>query len=605
MAEAVKKIDSIPQRADIEAKFTWQLADLYTSDEEWDTAFAKAEALVAKAGEFAGKLAQSSETLFACFEVQTQFAMITDDLFQFAKLNQDLDSRVSKFQEMCDKATMLASRGAAAFAYVEPELLQIDEKTLNDMAAKFPKTDLYDLYIKEFNRSRSHIRSGEVEELLAQSMMIAKGPQSIFSMFDAADIKYPEVTDEYGDKVRLTKQRFAKFMDSPIQSVRKEANEKFYEPYKSHLNTLGSILSTSISKDVFYARARKYDSALHAGLDAYNIPVSVYHSLIETTEKNIECLHKYMAVRKKILKLDTQYPYDIFCPLFPDADYEIPYETAIEEVLKAVEPLGKDYGSVLREGFASRWVDVFETEGKAGGAYSWRNYNSHPFVLMNYNNTLSNMFTLAHEMGHAMHSYLSNKHQPFQKSQYSIFVAEVASTLNEGLLMRLLSSKTTDTRMIQYLINRQLTGAVGTYFHQVMYAHFEFIIHDMVENGKALSPDIMSKLWHELTTNYYGPAIEMDEYSKYKWSRIPHFYNKYYVYQYATSFAASQAILRKFIDGEAGIIDRYLELLSSGGNDYPINQLKKCGVDMTSPAPFEATLKLFSELVDKIDKLVE
>lgn len=605
MAEATTTMNTIPQRSDIEAKYTWNLADLFANDTEWNEAFTTAEKLIAASANFEGKLADSPESLFKCLEARTELSMLCDELYQYAKLNQDLDSRVSKYQEMCERAAMLASRASAAFAFIEPELLSIDKDTLTEFGQKFPKPNLYDFYIEDFNRSREHIRSAEIEQLLAQSMAISRGPQNIFSMFDAADISYPEITDENGNKVKLTKQRYAKFMDSSDQRVRKDANDSFYQPYVRKINTLGAIFSTTINKDVFYARARKYETTLHASLDANNIPTSVYHSLIKTTEDNIEGLHKYMALRKKILKLEKQYPYDVFCPLFPDADFEVDYSNAVKEVLEAVKPLGDDYNKALTKGFDSRWVDVFETEGKAGGAYSWRNYRSHPFVLMNYNNTVSNMFTLAHEMGHAMHSYLSNSKQPYQKAQYSIFVAEVASTLNEGLLMRHMLKKTTDKIQKQFLINRQLTGALGTYFHQVLYATFEYKVHTMVENGEALSPAKLNKLWEDLTARYYGPSVTMDDYSQYKWSRIPHFYTPYYVYQYATSFAASQAILEKFLAGERGIIEKYLELISSGGNDYPINQLKKCGVDMTTAAPFEATVKLFSNLVDEMDKLTD
>ncbi|MCK5127350.1 MAG: oligoendopeptidase F [candidate division Zixibacteria bacterium] len=605
MAETAKDVNTIPQRDDIDAQDTWALTDLYKDDNEWDSTFSKAQKLAEKAGEFSGHLDDSSKNLYNCLEARTELSMICDELYQYAKLNQDLDSRASKYQEMCDRAVVLASKISAAFSFVEPELLQIEESKLTEMAKAFPKPDVYDFYISDFNRSRSHIRSAEVEELLAQSSVISRSPHNIFSMFDAADIVYPEVADDNGHKVRLTKQRFAKFMDSPKQSVRAEANEKFYKPYISHLNTLGAVFSATIAKDTFYSKARKYESALHASLDSNNIPVSVYHSLIKATENNLTGLHKYMSVRKKLLKLEKHYPYDVFCPLFPEANDDIPYEEAVKEVLSAIKPLGDNYTSHLTDGFSKRWIDVYETEGKAGGAYSWRNYRSHPFVLMNYNNTISNMFTLAHEMGHAMHSFLSNQKQSYQKAQYSIFVAEVASTLNEGLLMHYLLGKTTDKSRRMYLINRQLTGAMGTYFHQVMYANFEFQVHDIVEKGGALSPDIMNKIWANLTTKYYGSSVTMDEYSKYKWSRIPHFYTNFYVYQYATSYAASQAILGKFLSGEKGIIEKYLNLISSGGNDYPINQLKICGVDMTTTAPFDATLKQFENLVDEMSTLAE
>jgi oligoendopeptidase F len=450
-----------------------------------------------------------------------------------------------------------------------------------------------------------HIRSGEVEELLAQSVMMARGSENVFTLLDDADLKYPVIKDEDGHEVRLTKQRFSKFMESSDPRVRRDAHVAFTSAYRDHVNTLSASLSASVNKDVFYARARKYESCLHHALDANNIPVSVYQALIDSTEANLAGLHKWMALRKRILGLKEMYPYDAFCPLFPEQSQDIPYDDAVGEVMEAIQPLGERYHTALKDGFANRWVDVFETEGKASGAYSWRNYTSHPFVLMNYNNTLNNLFTLAHEMGHAMHSHLSNAAQPFQKAQYAIFVAEVASTLNEGLLLRRLLSRATDTKQKLFLLNRQIDNTLGTFFHQVLYAHFELMIHDVVERGGALSPDRMNEMWDQLTRTYYGPAVTIDDDIKFKWSRIPHFYNSYYVYQYATSFAASQAIMDKFLAGEEGIVDKYLTLLSSGGNDYPINQLKKCGVDMTTPAPIEATRKLFAALVAEVERLTD
>jgi len=597
------KETSIPQRADIKTEYKWNLADLFENDDAWEDSFKKCQELVAKASEFKGRLHESPGTLYNALSTRTKLMKTCGDLYQYAKLNQDLDTRVSRYQAMTDRAAMITSQANAAYSYLEPELLKIDDRKLREMASQFPDTAIYDFYIEELIRSREHIRSEEVEELLAQSAMIARGPDNIFGMLDDADIKYPKITDEHGNEIQLTKQRYARLMENPVQETRRKAHESFMTAYKEHVNTLGAALSTSLNKDLFYARARNYESSLHDALDDYNIPVSVFHSLIETTEKNLGGFHKWMGLRKKILKLDNIFPYDVYCPLFPELNYEVSYDDAVRQVLEAVEPLGGEYQNMMRHAFENRWVDVFETEGKTGGAYNWGNYSAHPFVLMNYNDTINNMFTLAHELGHAMHSYLSSKNQPFPKSQYSIFVAEVASTLNEGLLLNYLLKNTDDKKQKLFLLNRQLDNTLGTFFHQVFFAHFEHAIHELVGKGEALSPDKACEMWSELNRKYYGPAVTMDEFSKCKWSRIPHYYMTYYVYQYATSYAASQAILNKFLSGEEGIISKYLELLSSGGNDYPINQLKKCGVDMTTAEPVLATIRLFDKQVGEVEKL--
>jgi len=598
-----QKAKSIPQRGDIEEKYKWNLSDLYRGEDAWESDFKKSRGLIEKAAGFSGRLGESPEVLYECLETQFELFMICHNLYQYARLSQDVDNRVSRFQAMTDRAAMLNSEAEAAFSFVQPELLTIDDKRLREMADKFPKRDVYDLFIEEVIRHRPHTRSAEVEEVLAQARMIARGPDTIFTMLDDADLKYPTVTDENGEEVRLTKQRFAKYMESSDRRLRREASDGIQKTYKEHINTIGASLSTSVNTDLFYARARHYDSCLHMALDEFNIPMAVYHSLLDTTEANLEGLHKWIGLRKKILELDEFYPYDAYCPLFPAQNYDIDYHDAIAKLLEAVRPLGDKYGEVFKGAFEKRWIDVYETEGKGSGAYSWGNYSTHPWILMNYNNTITNMFTLVHEMGHAMHSYLSNATQPYPKAQYSIFVAEVASTLNEGLLLQHLLGETTDEKQKLFLLNRHIDKTFGTFFHQVLYARFELMIHEVVERGEALSPDTMCQIWEDLTKKYYGPELAMDEYTRYKWARIPHFYRTFYVYQYATSYAASQAILEKFLAGEKGIIDRYLELLSSGGSDYPINQLRRCGVDMNTPAPVEATIRLFAEQVDRVAEL--
>ena len=593
----------IPQRNEIEEKYTWNLADIYQSDNDWEADFGKAQGIIASAPEFAGKLAGSSETLYRCLEARSELMLILSCLNQYASLSRDLDNRVSKYQELAERVAVLGSQAAAAFAFLEPELLTVDETKLRELAAGFEKTDVYDFYIEELIRSRGHIRSQEVEELLAMAAVVGRAPSNIFTMLDDADLTYPSITDDKGNEVKLTKQRFARFMESMDRRVRRDAHEAFYTSYKDHLNTIAATLSAGVNRNVFYAKSRRFDSSLHAALFGDNIPVSVYRSLIDTTEEHLAGMHKYIELRRRLLKLDDFRSYDILCPLFPDQDFEVEYDNAVEYVLKAMKPLGQTYQDDMRAGFERRWVDVFETQGKGSGAYSWSNYRTHPFILMNYNDTVDNMFTLAHEMGHAMHSHLTNQHQPFEKSQYSIFVAEVASTLNEGLLIYHLLDEAKDDRRRLYLLNRYVDNTIGTFFHQVLYARFELMMHEAVEKGGALSPDFLSGLWKELTQKYYGPTLTMDEYTPLKWSRIPHFYLNFYVYQYATSYAASQAILKKFLDKEEGVIDRYLEMLSSGGKDHPIELLKICGIDMSTPAPVEANLKLFEEQVDEMESL--
>ena len=593
----------LPSREQIGDKYKWDLTVMYADDDAWETDFDKAKQLLKKAPGFTGKLAGSATTLFECLETRTALNQIVGDLFQYARLSRDLDNRVSKYQANFDRTAALTTEVATAFSFVEPELAAVDDNQLLKLASQFPKTDVYDFYIKELIRQRKHIRSQEVEAVLAQATMMARGPDAIFTMLNDADLKYPSVRDEKDQEVRLTKQRFAKFMESTDRRVRTDAHVGFYSVYRDHANTLAAALSAGVNVNVFNARVRKFANALQAALDQGNIPTSVYHQLIDATEANLQGLHDYVRLRRRLLKLDEIKSYDMVCPLVPERHYEVAYDDAISEIVNALRPLGSDYLGTLADGFGSRWVDVHETDGKGSGAYSWGNYRTHPFVLMNYNDTVDSMFTLAHEMGHALHSHYSNRRQPFVKSQYSIFVAEVASTLNEGLLAQHLLAKATDDLDRLYVLVRQMDDTVATFFNQVMYARFELTIHEEIEKGGALSPDRLNGLWRELTQKYYGSNMVVDDLTPLKWSRIPHFYLNFYVYQYATSYAASQAILSKVIAGEPGIVAKYLELLSAGGSDYPIEQLRRCGVDMTTPAPVNATLSLFAEQVRQANRL--
>ncbi|KAA3631253.1 MAG: oligoendopeptidase F [Calditrichaeota bacterium] len=604
MTTGTKDKNAIPKRHEIDEKYRWKLTDIYKDNGAWEADFEKIQLLMTELKTFSGNL-NNADSLFDCLEARSEMSRIMSCLFQYSKLNLDLDSRNSTFKEMVDRAMMLSSESSAAASFIEPELLKMSDEELLKLSLQFKEKDRYDFYIKELIRERNHVRSEDIEEILSMTTTFASGAEQTFSMLDDADITYPTIKDEDGNDLQLTKQRYAKCMDSSVRRVRKDANEGFYKPYKEHINTIASTLSSEVSKNIFYTKARKYNNTLHRALDGNNIPVTVYKSLLDTTEKHIEALHKWTSLRKKVLKLDEIAPFDMLCPLFPDYDYEVPYDEAVNKVIECCHPLGEDYNKRLVHAFGNRWVDVYETDGKTGGAYSWGNYSVHPYVLMNYNDTVDNMFTLAHELGHCLHSVYSNETQPFAKAQYSIFVAEVASTLNEGLLQQhlLKQAKTKEEKM--YLLNRHIDNTLGTFFHQVMYARFELMIHQIVEKGGALSPDTLNKIWGDLTQKYYGPSLTMDDMTPLKWSRIPHFYMTFYVYQYATSYAASQAILKKFLDGEEGIIEKYLTLLKSGGRDYPINLLKECGVDMTTADPVLATIELFDQQVAELDKLTE
>jgi len=556
-------IKKIPTRKDIDSFHTWNLADLYSSVEAWETDFSRVGKMLAGVKEFSGKLSDSASVLFQALSLRTNVSRLVGTLYQFAQLSKDLDSSDSTFQALTDRASMLSSEAAAAFSFIEPELLKMSDNEIRALAREFENTTLYDFYIDELVRSRAHIRSPEVEELLAMASNVTRGASSIFGMLDNADITYPSIKDENGNEIELTKQRYAGFMESSDRRVRRDAHTAFYTSYRAHRNTFGASLASSMNNDIFNSRARKFDSSLAAALDGDNIPLTVYHSLLDTTEKNLSGLHRYVELRRKILKIDTVFGYDLFCPLFPDENYDVPYDEAVKNVLNGCAPLGEEYISVLKKAFDSRWVDVFETKAKRGGAYSWGNYDIHPFVLMNYNDTVDNMFTLTHEMGHTMHSWLTSKAQPYQKSHYSIFVAEVASTLNEGLLLEYLIEKATSERQKMFLLNRYLDNTAGTFFNQVMYARFELDIHEKVEASEALSPDLMDGMWTDMVKKYLGDAFECDDLTPLKWTRIPHFYTDFYVYQYATSYAASQAILDMLAKDRETVTRKYLELLST------------------------------------------
>lgn len=599
-----EKSGQVPQRADIDGRYKWRLDDIYASDAEWREDFDKVKEMIPGIAHWQDKLSESGQTLCECFQHRDETSILFQKLYLYAHLKLDEDNRDSTYQSMTDEVAALSTRYAEASSYMTPEIMAISDERMEEMYSEHEPLELYRHHLNEMRRMRDHILSPEEERLMALAGNITRGPSQVFRMIDDADLQFGDVTDDDGNRIKLTKQRYRDLLESPRREVRKEASEVFTEGYKVFLNTLGASLSASVYKDLFYARARKYDTCLSAALDGDNIPVKTYRNLTNAVQNNLGVLHRYVSLRRQILNLDEIYTYDMYVPLVPDAKIKIKYDDAVDRILAGLWPLGEEYHEDLTQAFESGWIDVYETEGKGSGAYSWGTYAVHPYVLMNYNDTLDNMFTLAHEMGHAMHSFYSKKHQPYVYSGHSIFTAEVASTANEALLMHHLLDRTESDNEKAYLLSYQLQSVVGTFFTQVMYSTFEDRIHQDVEAGRPLSQEHFRNTYRDINQAFWGDELKMPELSDMHCLRIPHFYRAFYVYQYATSFAASAMIAERLLRGDVDQQSRYLDFLKAGESKYAIDILKDAGVDMTSPEPVEAVVRLFAQLLDQLEELL-
>lgn len=593
-------MDKLPKREEIPLQYRWDLERIYATDEAWEQDFARVQALLPQLEAYQGTLGQSVAQLLGCLKLRDQILQLTETLYSYAHMRKDEDNTVSRYQALNDRAVGLWSRVGAAVSFITPEVLAIPDEVLNGFLAAEPELQVYRFHLEDMRREREHVRSPEVEALLAEVSEVAHAPGLIFSMLDNADMKFPTIKDDEGNEVELTKGRYLRFMESQNREVRKAAFTALYSGYRERLNTIAATLASSVKRDVFYARARRYGSSLEAALFRNNIPVSVYHNLIATVRKNLPVLHKYMKVRKQLLGLDELHMYDIYVPLIKGVDWKVPYDEAAATVVEALRPLGEEYISALQEGVRSRWVDVYETRGKTSGAYSGGAYATMPYILLNHQDNVDSMFTLAHELGHSLHSYFTRKSQPFVYGDYTIFVAEVASTLNEALLTDHLLKKIEDPQLRRYLINHQLDTIRGTLFRQTMFAEFELIIHERVERGEALTAEVLSEIYRELNVAYQGPEVVLDEEIAMEWARIPHFYRAFYVFQYATGISAATALAQQILAEGQPAVERYLNFLRGGSSDYSINLLQKAGVDMTSPEPVQRTLDLCSRLIDEL-----
>ncbi|HHW49016.1 MAG TPA: oligoendopeptidase F [Clostridiaceae bacterium] len=599
-----KKGKSLPKREDIDPKYKWKLEDIYDSLDKWEEDFKKVRLLKEKIVEFAGKLGQSDDILLDCLKLRDELFSLNDKLFVYARMKRDEDNANAVYQELTDRATALTTEVFAAASFIVPEIISIPEETLYSFIDNNKELQIYRHFINENLRQKKHILSQREEEILALSAEVGNAASDIFTMFNNADIKFPYIKDENGEEVELTKGRYIKFLESKDRRVRKDAFHALYSTYEKHKNTLASMLNSNVKANRFYSTVRKYGSCLEASLDSDNISTDVYDSLIDTVHKNLGLLHRYVKLRKKALKLDELHMYDLYVPIVDEPKKHIYYEEAVELVMKGLSPLGDEYGKNLDNAFKSGWIDVFENQGKTSGAYSWGAYTTHPYVLLNYQGTINDVFTIAHEMGHAMHSFYTNKTQPYIYSEYKIFVAEVASTVNEALLMKYMLGNTDNKTEKAYLLNHYLESFRGTLFRQVMFAEFEKIIHEKAEAGQAITCQTLCDIYHQLNKKYFGDEIVIDRDIDMEWSRIPHFYSSFYVYKYATGFSAAVSISQQILSEGRPAVERYIDFLKSGGSDYPLELLKKAGVDLSTPKPVEDAMVVFKETLDEMEKLI-
>lgn len=595
--------NKILARADVPEKDKWAIQDLFATDDDWRAALAKAKEFILRITAFRGRLAESGAALLSFFRLDDEISLAFDALVHYAQRRSDEDTRVAAYQEMVSQVTRFAVEIQSAAAFETPELLAISDENMNRLYAEAPELELYRLNIDRIRRRREHVLSDKEEAILAAAGEMAASPDDIYSMLNDADLKFPDAVDKDGNKHPVTHGTFIPLMQSYDRVLRKSAFDSLYSVYGQFRNTSAATLSAQLKQLLFFANVRKYPSTLDAALDGNEVPTEIYRNLIDAVHRSFAPMYRYVALRKKLLGVDELHMYDLYVPVVDGVEMKFTFEEAKEIALKALAPLGEDYLNLLREGFANGWIDVYENEGKRSGAYS-AGARVHPYVLLNFKGTLDDVFTLVHEMGHSIHSYLSNKTQPTAYQDYVIFVAEVASTCNEALLMEYLLSVTTDKKERAYLINHFLEQFRGTLYRQTMFAEFELAANEMTQRGEGTTAEALCAMYKKLNEQYFGPEMNVDEEISLEWARIPHFYYDYYVYQYATGYAAAIALSRRILrDGEAAVKD-YLGFLSGGCSADPITLLRGAGVDMASPKPIEDATKLFDEMISEMEKIL-
>lgn len=596
-------VNKLPERKDVPEQFKWKIEDIYANDELWQKDFEELSKKYTLLSDYEGKLTISAAKLYEYLKFRDEIDLLLSRLYVYANQKSHEDLSNNTYQELASRIGALAVKVSSACAFENPEILTLEAEKLAQFFKEVPELLLYRHYLEDILRQKPHTLSAEMEAMLSNLEDFADTPSNIFAMFNNADIKFPTVKDDDGNDVQLTHGRYISLMESKNREVRKAAFEAMYHTFGKYKNTLAAVFSGNVKKELFYAQARKYPSAMAMHLDANAIPLNVYDQLIDTVHEYLPVMHQYVALRKKLLGLDEIHMYDLYTPIVEDVAMTFDFEEAKDTVLKGLGALGEDYGKLLEKGFNNGWIDVYENQGKRSGAYSWGTYGVHPYVLLNYQNTLDNVFTLAHEMGHALHTYHSNENQAPVNAGYCIFVAEVASTCNEVLLTNHLLNQLTDKKEKMYILNHYLETFKGTLFRQTMFAEFEKKVYEMAAEGTPLTVDVLCKVYHDLNVLYYGPDIVVDEEIDMEWMRIPHFYTPYYVYQYATGISAACAFASSILENGEEAVKRYKTFLSGGCSKYPIDLLAEAGVDMRTKAPVASALETFKNVLEQFAEL--
>lgn len=599
----MKKKDGLFVRQNVPVEYKWRLEDIYLNDELWEKDFQSVQELLIEIAGYRGRLAGSGQTLLEALRLEDKIQELVEKLFTYARMRRDEDNANPVYQALSGRAENLSVRVDTELSFIAPEILGITDEALDRLRKEEKGLELYSFALETLLRQKPHVLSAKEEQIIAMSGEVMQAPSNIFRMFNNADLKFPPVLDEENNEVEVTHGRYMQLMESKDRRVRRDTFHSMYGSYGKMKNTLAAVYSSSIKKDVFYSVVRNFPSALAASLFADNVEAAVYDNLINTVRLNLDKMHRYVALRKKMLKLDELRMYDLYVPVVKCADWEISYPEAAKVVKEGLAPLGAHYVETVAKGLESGWVDVYESKGKTSGAYSWGPYGVHPYILLNYQDNLNNVFTLAHEMGHAMHSYYSNLAQPYVYSHYKIFTAEVASTVNESLLMDYMLRQVAERDKKLYLLNHYLEQFRGTVYRQTMFAEFEKIIHRKVEEGNTLTAELLGQIYYGLNVDYYGPEMVVDQEIALEWARIPHFYSAFYVYKYSTGFSAATALTSGILKKGKPAVERYLNFLTRGGSDYPLNLLKDAGVDMTAPGPVQEALNLFGELLEQMEDL--
>lgn len=595
-------MSKVLKRHEVPQELKWRLEDIYATDEQFEQDLAKAKEVLEEVKTLKGTI-NSSASLLHVLQKRDELGLLIDRLIAYSYMRRDEDNANSKYQGYADQALTTAVLANSALSFLDPEILSLEESVVWQWVEEEPELGIYRHLLHNILRMKAHTLPAEQEAMLAEAGEMAAAPGTIFNMFNDADLKFPEITDEEGNKIELTHGRYIQFLESADRRVREEAFTALYTTYEKWKNTLAAMYTSELKQARFFAKTRRYDSALEMALDQDNVNPQVYHNLIGTIHDHLGLLHKYVELRREMLGVDELHMYDLYVPLVAEEKMVVPRDMAVKMVQEGLQALGEQYLADMNRSFTEGWIDWLENRGKTSGAYSWGTYGVHPYVLMNYQDNLDNMFTLAHELGHAMHSYYSNKHQPFVTAEYTIFVAEVASTVNETLVMRHLLDQTDDKRRRMYLLNHFLEQFRGTVFRQTMFAEFELIVHDRVGKGESLTAEQLCQIYYDLNKKYFGDGIVVDKLIELEWARIPHFYRPFYVYKYATGFSAAVALAEQILtEGEAAR-ERYLNFLKSGGSDYPLELLKRAGVDMTTPAPIASAMAVFGELLAEMEQL--